>query len=100
MYDSSPMMDADLPDIATAGRETLSAALVALQRTHRTATHEIVEQGVVPDGIDQQMLAWWIEAAAQYRRLATELATVTSAPPVAYRTPRDRAKDAPPIPNR
>jgi hypothetical protein len=48
------MLDPD-----TAPLHELDRELARLQRRYRTASHEVGEHGVRPDGIDDATLAWW-----------------------------------------
>ena len=47
----------------------IEAELVRLQRRYHVASHQVAEQGVRPDDIDDELLAWWIAAhRARVRR--------------------------------
>lgn len=50
------------PDPLTAHRSIIEGRLVELQRQFRVASHEVAENGVVPDGCDDSTLRWWVYA--------------------------------------
>jgi hypothetical protein len=56
----------------------IDAELVRLQRRYHVASHQVAEQSVRPDNIDDATLAWWIAAhRARVRRRHERGDTVT-----------------------
>ena len=68
-----PMLDPE-----TGPYRDIDAELARLQRRHHVASHQVGEQSVRPDDIDDETLAWWIAAhRARVRRRHQRGDTVT-----------------------